>query len=203
MSSREEILANIKRSRKAKNQEIDLAPEPVASGLRLPEGDLALAFKQALEAVQGECYIFDNRDDCVAGIQTYLREKGATEHVFTSPSLAMPLAKQLGKKATELSQIQAGISPCEVLAAQTGTAILSAREGRRLISFSPIHIIIAQRSQLRSSLDEAVKDLAQKYGKDFPSQITLITGPSRTADIEKTLILGAHGPKNLAVFIYK
>ena len=43
--------------------------------------------------------------------------------------------------------------------------------------------------------------IREKYKTRLPSQITLITGPSRTADIEKTLVLGAHGPKELHVFI--
>jgi len=44
-------------------------------------------------------------------------------------------------------------------------------------------------------------DWKEKYGGNFPSQMTVITGPSRTADIEKTLVMGAHGPKELYVFM--
>jgi len=43
--------------------------------------------------------------------------------------------------------------------------------------------------------------IKEKYSDGFPSQVTIITGPSRTADIEKTLVMGAHGPKELYVFM--
>lgn len=73
--------------------------------------------------------------------------------------------------------------------------------GRQLFVYPPIHIIIAKSNQLVDYLGVAYLRVQKKYGKEFPSQITLITGPSRTADIEKTLILGAHGSKELHVFI--
>ncbi|MCK5078809.1 MAG: LUD domain-containing protein, partial [Bacteroidales bacterium] len=48
---------------------------------------------------------------------------------------------------------------------------------------------------------DALKGMKEKYGQDLPSMISLITGPSRTADIEKTLVMGAHGPRELYVFL--
>ncbi len=45
------------------------------------------------------------------------------------------------------------------------------------------------------------KLIKSRYGNDLPSMITNVTGPSRTADIEKTLVLGAHGPRELFVFL--
>jgi L-lactate dehydrogenase complex protein LldG len=50
-------------------------------------------------------------------------------------------------------------------------------------------------------LQDALEAVQQKYSRDFPSAVTVITGPSRTADIEKTLVLGAHGPKELVIFV--
>jgi L-lactate dehydrogenase complex protein LldG len=50
-------------------------------------------------------------------------------------------------------------------------------------------------------IKDGFKLLKNKYGNRLPSMITNVTGPSRTADIEKTLVLGAHGPKELFVFL--
>jgi L-lactate dehydrogenase complex protein LldG len=130
-------------------------------------------------------------------------ENTTENKVYLSVSLQdSPFSSLQSADTEEMSSIHIGISTCELLVAQTGTALVTSKEGRRIIGLSPIHIIIAERSQLRRTLDEGLKELAAKYGQDLPSQVTLITGPSRTADIEKTLILGAHGPKKLAVFIY-
>lgn len=67
--------------------------------------------------------------------------------------------------------------------------------------FPPLHIVIASKDQLVATLEEAYSNIQQKYIDDLPSQIALVTGPSRTADIEKTLVLGAHGPRELWVFL--
>ncbi len=204
MGSREEIISKIKATRELKNLEIEVAKEPIASGLKVKEGDIAEIFKENIELVSGECYIAENEQICKGKIIDFLKENNIHDNIFTSSSLPFEISNsRLHSTASNLSKIQAGITTCELLAAQTGTAILTSKEGRRLMGLSPIHLIIAKRSQLRETLDEAVKEMAKKYHEAMPSQLTLITGPSRTADIEKTLILGAHGPKRLVVFIYK
>lgn len=67
--------------------------------------------------------------------------------------------------------------------------------------YPPLHVVIAHKNQIVGYLEEAYTEIRDKYKEGFPSQIALITGPSRTADIEKTLVLGAHGPRELRVFI--
>ena len=73
--------------------------------------------------------------------------------------------------------------------------------GRRLSIYPPIHIVLAKASQLVMDIRHAMNLIQDKYGKDLPSMLSTITGPSRTADIEKMLVLGAHGPKELYVFL--
>jgi len=63
----------------------------------------------------------------------------------------------------------------------------------------PHHVVIARREQLVADLPAAFDLLQQKYSPDFPSMISFITGPSRTGDIERILVLGAHGPKKLTI----
>jgi L-lactate dehydrogenase complex protein LldG len=64
-----------------------------------------------------------------------------------------------------------------------------------------VHIVIAFTSQIVKDIDEGLILIKKKYKSGFPSMISLITGPSRTADIEKTLVYGAHGPKELILFL--
>jgi L-lactate dehydrogenase complex protein LldG len=73
--------------------------------------------------------------------------------------------------------------------------------GRRLSIYPPVHIVLAYTSQIVLDLKDGFKLLKTRYGNQLPSMITTVTGPSRTADIEKTLVKGAHGPKELFVFL--
>lgn len=104
-------------------------------------------------------------------------------------------------KDFELAEV--GITLCESLIARNGSVMISNGNaaGRRLSIYPSAHIVVAYTSQLVPDLKDAFKLIKQKYGKQLPSMISNITGPSRTADIEKTLVLGAHGPKEFFVFL--
>jgi len=103
----------------------------------------------------------------------------------------------------DFEQAEVGITLCEALVARNGSIILSnaGMAGRRLSIYPPVHIVLAYSSQLVLDLKDGFKLIKEKYGNQIPSMITTVTGPSRTADIEKTLVLGAHGPKELFVFL--
>jgi L-lactate dehydrogenase complex protein LldG len=75
------------------------------------------------------------------------------------------------------------------------------KSGRTVSVYAPVHICIAYTSQVVYDIKDALQAARDKYGADFPSLLTFATGPSRTADIEKTLVLGAHGPRELYVFL--
>lgn len=97
----------------------------------------------------------------------------------------------------------AGITRCDFLIARFGSIMVSSglSSGRRMFAFPEVHIVLAQMSQLVTEIKDALKGMKKKYPSKLPSQITIITGPSRTADIEKTLVMGMHGPKELFVFV--
>ncbi len=107
-----------------------------------------------------------------------------------------------GYDKNEMEQCDAGISECDALIAQTGTVLVTSRSagGRALSCLPPHHVVIARREQLVPDLPAAFALVKQKYGAKFPSMISFITGPSRTGDIERILVLGAHGPKKLTIF---
>jgi len=71
--------------------------------------------------------------------------------------------------------------------------------GRALSVLPPHHVVLARRTQLLRDLAEAFELLQRKYGGNYPSMLSFITGPSRTADIERVIVLGAHGPKKLSI----
>ncbi len=103
----------------------------------------------------------------------------------------------------DLNNCDAGITSCELLIARTGSIVMSAAQqsGRTVSVYSPIHICIAYTNQLVYDIKEGLQLLKEKYQNNLPSLITFATGPSRTADIEKTLVVGVHGPKEVYVFL--
>ncbi|MBC8053605.1 MAG: lactate utilization protein [Sphingobacteriaceae bacterium] len=104
---------------------------------------------------------------------------------------------------TDFLQAEVGITLCESLIARNGSVLVSNGNaaGRRLSIYPHHHVVVAYTSQLVLDLKDAFKNLKLKYDEKLPTMVSSITGPSRTADIEKTLVLGAHGPKELIVFL--
>jgi L-lactate dehydrogenase complex protein LldG len=103
-----------------------------------------------------------------------------------------------------MEKCDAGISACDALVAQTGSVLVTSRSagGRALSVLPPHHVVLARRDQLVADLPAAFALVQQKYGSAYPSFIGFITGPSRTGDIERILVLGAHGPKKLTILCW-
>jgi L-lactate dehydrogenase complex protein LldG len=95
------------------------------------------------------------------------------------------------------------ITGCEMLVARTGSVLLSSRQfmGRVAPVYFPVHIVVAYASQVVADIQQGLSRLQEHYGNELPSMINLNTGPSRTADIEKTLVVGVHGPKEVFCFL--
>ena len=104
---------------------------------------------------------------------------------------------------TDLASCSASITGCELLISRTGSILMSSaqKSGRTASVYAPIHICIAYSNQLVYDIEEGLQTLKEKYSDKFPSLVTLATGPSRTADIEKTLVVGIHGPKEVYLFL--
>jgi L-lactate dehydrogenase complex protein LldG len=97
---------------------------------------------------------------------------------------------------------QATITTCEALVALTGSVLVSAACGGRGASVvAPVHIVLATREQLVPDLEAAFTYVRQRELPLKNSYLCLITGSSRTADIEKILVMGAHGPRRLIVVL--
>ena len=102
-----------------------------------------------------------------------------------------------------LLEAKIGITRCEYLIARLGSVMVSSHlsPGRKINVYPDVHLVLGYTSQLVPDLKHALASIRKKYSHNYPSMISLITGPSRTADIEKTLVLGAHGPREFYVFL--
>lgn len=97
----------------------------------------------------------------------------------------------------DIASCHVALTTCERLVARTGSMLLSSATGRVPSVYAPVHVCLAYASQMVYDIGEALQATQQKYGGNLPSLVTLATGPSRTADIEKTLVVGVHGPKEV------
>lgn len=95
------------------------------------------------------------------------------------------------------------ITGCEALIARTGSILLSSAQhmGRTAPVYYPVHIVFAYLNQVHFDISDGFRALKKKYGAALPSMINIATGPSRTADIEKTLVVGVHGPAEVYCFL--
>lgn len=102
----------------------------------------------------------------------------------------------------DLDSCDVAITLCDHLIARTGTIVLSSNQlsGRTASVYAPIHICIAYTHQLVFDISDSLQ-LFKNEEVHLPSMISYATGPSRTADIEKTLVVGVHGPKEVYCFL--
>jgi L-lactate dehydrogenase complex protein LldG len=105
-------------------------------------------------------------------------------------------------KKDEVRIADVGLTGCDALVARTGSVVLSSKENlsRTLSIFPPVHVVVAYRGSVVYDLKNYFSALNTIDIQSLPSMISIVSGPSRTADIEKTLVLGAHGPKEIHVF---
>jgi L-lactate dehydrogenase complex protein LldG len=102
----------------------------------------------------------------------------------------------------DIATCEASVTSCEFLIARTGSIVMtSVHQGRIPSVYAPVHICIASASQLVYDIKDGLNGLKDKYRQYLPSLISFATGPSRTADIEKTLVVGVHGPKEVYCFV--
>jgi L-lactate dehydrogenase complex protein LldG len=102
----------------------------------------------------------------------------------------------------DLASCDASITLCEHLVARTGSIVLSSQQlsGRTSSVYAPVHICIAYTHQLVYDISDSLQQFKNE-ADHIPSMISFATGPSRTADIEKTLVVGVHGPKEVYCFL--
>src|SRR6185436_20647214 len=199
--------------RTALGRSVDQAPPPAPS-VRLDVPDVGMekkidSFCERLEALVGKTHravsLADARDyverliagrPAVASNAPLLAECGVT----ALPSVRSGLIDREELRAL-CSAAAVGITGADYCLADTGTLVmLSSREEARLISLlPPIHVAVVSSERILSGLDELLSTLP--LPAEQSSSMVLITGPSRTADIEQILVRGVHGPGEIHVVI--
>ncbi len=204
-SSKEKILKKI---REALSNPVPL-PFPKSEGtnsvFQPQKGDLEIIFAEEFTKLLGKFAFCINEADMKLQLQRLAAEK-KWEKLYC---VEQPLIKIFDDEkfppinTSTLADCDASITSCEFLIARTGSIVMSSAQqsGRTASVYAPIHICIAYTSQLVYDTRDALKLLKEKYGNTIPSFITFAAGPSRTADIEKTLVVGVHGPKEAYLFL--
>ena len=210
-SARESILGSIRTHLAASAPFNDHLVNPanpvILSKTELTPRSLLELFKESVESVAGHCIITTDITDVLSRIITDLN--GQRIAISDDPEVKRLLyatdleIEELGiaPDAHDIFRFDAGISTAQAAIADTGTLILdSACERHRLVSLvPPVHIAVIKASAIVETLSDALT-LLQK-DKEISPAITFITGPSRTADIELTLAIGVHGPRELYVIV--
>lgn len=204
-SSKENILKKI---RKALSQSTPLPfpnSEGSASVFQPLQQEPEVEFAEQFTKLQGKFIYCINRQELAFQLSSLIKKNGWNKVYCVEDKLIEPVAAQLEERLvkTGLADCDVSITGCEYLVARTGTIVMSSaqKSGRTTSVYAPIHICIAYTNQMVYDLKDALQAAKDKYGSNLPSLITFATGPSRTADIEKTLVVGVHGPKEVYLFL--
>jgi L-lactate dehydrogenase complex protein LldG len=164
-----------------------------------------IEFAEQFTRLQGKFIYCINRQELAFQLASLIRKQDWQKVYCLEDKLLETVGGQFSDRitTTDLSGCDVSITGCEYLVARTGSIVMSAaqKSGRTASVYAPVHICIAYTSQLVYDIKDALVAAREKYGERLPSLITFATGPSRTADIEKTLVVGVHGPKEVYLFL--
>lgn len=175
--------------------------------LHAEESDpIDVLFAQRLTAVAGHFIYCEDEVALIEGLLLLAEQEKLRRMYAWEPSIQQLLDRYefpFFRTEKDFAEAEAGITACEALIARSGSILISNGNaaGRRLTIYPHVHVVVAYASQLVMDIKDGLDFVQQRYGENLPSLISVISGPSRTADIEKTLVLGAHGPKKLYVFL--
>ena len=220
MSSRSAVFASIRRSlgvtgeEATRRFEVETRLKQAPPGIvpKRGQGDVAArlaTFKAEAERAQASVAEAPTWADAPAEIARFLRESNcpATVRMGDDPRLAsMPwdeTSLEISHGASEGRDVNA-VSAAFAGIAETGTlALVSGADNPTTLNFLPDnHIVLLPREAIEADYESVFTKLREVYGKGgAPRTLNFITGPSRSADIEQTLLLGAHGPRRLHIVV--
>ncbi len=200
MSARAAILLAIRaRTRQS-------APKPEPYRAPAPPADLTAAFIRKAQAADAEIRIVDGEADIPAAVAELLRARNMAAAIHLPPQSdlsALAWDRQLTVSRTAPGPDDAAVTRAPLAIAETGTLVQPSRTASPASwHFRPgLEIAILRADDIVAHFEDVLAVL--KRGGALPATVNLITGPSRTGDIEQTLELGAHGPKALAILIVR
>lgn len=169
------------------------------------EQEPEVEFAEQFTKLQGKFIYCINQQELAFQLTSLVKKQNWEKVYCVEDKLIAAVASQISDRIvkTDLAACDVSITGCEYLVARTGSIVMSAAQasGRTVSVYAPVHICIAFTSQLVYDVKDALQAAKDKYGNNLPSLITFATGPSRTADIEKTLVVGVHGPKEVYLFL--
>ena len=202
--ARHKILQKIKQALK------DPVPVPfpdqvMDSPIFIPtEKEMAIEFAQKFTELLGKFVYCADEQELIAQLNALIITKGWNKvYSIETEWLDKMLTLKFDPVTTDdLADCDAAITLCTHLVARTGSIVLSSKElsGRTSSVYAPIHICIAYADQLVYDISDSLLKFKDSP-EGMPSMISFATGPSRTADIEKTLVVGVHGPKEVYCFL--
>jgi len=206
---KEQILAKVRNALVEKNEalfkDIDQRTEtwvPISE-----EDGTAITFAQNFKEVGGIFIYLDDENEFAACLRQLAPENGWEPLWCTSPAM-QTLLKRYGIAYTETSEREpkqklVSLTDCECLVAQTGSILLSDElsGSRQAYALPDVLLVFATTDQIAGGVKEAFRYVRKHHGSHMPSQLTFVTGPSRTIDIEQTLVIGANGIRQVAVFL--
>jgi L-lactate dehydrogenase complex protein LldG len=168
------------------------------------EKEMAIEFAQKFNELLGKFVYCADEQELIKQLNALIITKGWNK-IYSKETAWLSSLRPLQfdpVTTDDLSDCDAAITLCSHLVARTGTIVLSSKDssGRTASVYAPVHICVAYADQLVYD----IKDSLIKFKDNlevFPSMISYATGPSRTADIEKTLVVGVHGPKEVYCFL--
>ena len=167
--------------------------------------ELEVEFAEQFTKLLGKFIYCINRQELAFQLNSLIRKSDWQKVFCVETEMTTLIGSQLGERlqTTDLGNCDVSITGCECLVARTGSIVMSSAQasGRTTSVYAPVHICIAFMNQLVYDVKDGLQLVKDKYGDKVPSLITFATGPSRTADIEKTLVVGVHGPKEVYLFL--
>lgn len=221
MSSREAILGRIRRSLDVSGTDATrlaavrhrLAETPgnvVPARGHLPDAERVELFVRKVGEAFATVVRLDSHDGIPAAVANYLRERNLPQAIRRGddPRLAgLPWEREAQLAVTvgpSAGQDLAGLSHADAGVAETGTVVLtSGPDNPTTLNFLPDHhVVVVDASTVAGDYETVWANLRRRFGAGLmPRTVNLVTGPSRSADIEETLLLGAHGPRSLHILV--
>lgn len=163
-------------------------------------------FAEAFINAGGKFVFCDNEQQVLENILNLYDNKGWGKLVCTDERMLQLFRNNNMQFVAAIEEsgeeADACITGCEAIIARTGSIIFSSRQymGRTSTVYYPVHIVIAYANQVTEDIGAGLELMKSRYISELPSMININTGPSRTADIEKTLVTGVHGPGEVFCF---
>jgi L-lactate dehydrogenase complex protein LldG len=205
-SSKETMLTNVRNALLHKTKQPFPNTESVDNIYAIEHEPLEILFAKEFLKVSGEFIFCETEKECTDTLKQLITQNEWEQITVLEPKLHDLFDRHqfiAYNKKMDTAQADVGITMCEALIARTGSILISSKEasGRVLPIYPTINIVIASTRQLVMDIQDGFALVRKKYDGNLPSMVNLNTGPSRTADIEKTLVLGAHGPREVFVFL--